>query len=259
MRSSPILTLVSLSFAAGCASIRGTEPSTVSTAQTVATAYWFRGSPRSLEPVTQGDLSVNTPLALGGTLSFTTWYNLQLTNRTGDALFPDGQGGEATEIDLVVNYSQRLGPVAVSVGGIGYHFPEIGSSTKEAYLGGTIQALGLSHGLTAYYDLDLLDDFYLLYQTSRGFVLDEHWSAALALFLGYMSADQSALYFGTDDPGLSDLLLTGSLTYRFDDNTSLFVKGAGVTVPDDELSDSLDAAGIEDSGLWLSIGAAWGL
>jgi hypothetical protein len=244
---------------AGCESIRGTEPSTVSTSQIVSSAYWFRGTPRSLTPVTQGDLVVNSPMAFGGTLSFTTWYNLQLSNRTGDAIFPDGTGGEATEIDLVVDYTRELEGLAVQIGGIGYHYPEGAQSTREAYVGGTLEALGLSLGLTAYYDLDQADDYYVLTRASRAFELDERWNAALTLLLGYMSDDQAELYFGRERSGLSDLLLTGSLDYHFDENTTVFLRAAGVSVPDDELEGALDDAGLDQSGLWLTIGAAWGL
>lgn len=255
----PSALLLPLTGLVGCASLRGTERSTVSTAQTIASAYWFRGVPRSLEAVTQGELEVLTPLATGGTLSFLTWYNLQLTNRTGDAVFGDGHGGETTEIDLVLDYAQTFGRVGLSVGGVGYTFPEVGESTKEAYVTGSVAALGLAHALSASYDLDRLDDYYLSYQATRSFRLDEQWSAALALLLGYMGDGQSAGYFGTKHAGFSDLLLTGSLTYAFDANTTVFLKAAGVSVPDDELSGQLEQDGFDDSGLWFSLGAAWGL
>ena len=242
-----------------CAELRGEERSTVSTSQTFASAFWFRGTPRSLEAVTQGDLVVDTPFADGSSLSFTTWYNGQLTNRTGDATFPDGLGGQASEIDIALAYARDVGRVAVTAGMVGYHFPGSGPSTKEVWLGGSLDAFGLSHALTAYYDVDLLDDFYVSYQASRGFPIDERWSVGLALLLGYMSDDQAEGYFGTRSSGISDLLLTGSLSYAFDENTSVFLKAAGVTTPDDELADSLDANGLEEGGAWLALGAAWGL
>lgn len=256
---SPVMLPATFAVLAGCESIRGSEPSTVSTSQIVSSAYWFRGSPRSLTPVTQGDLVVSSPLAFGGKLSFTTWYNLQLFNRTGDAIFPDGTGGEATEIDLVVDYARELEGLAVQIGGIGYHYPEAGASTREAYVGGVLEALGLSLGLTAYYDLDLLDDYYVLTRATRAFELDERWNAALSLLVGYMSDDQAGFYFGRERSGLSDLLLTGSLDYHFDENTTVFLRAQGVTVPDDEFGDALDDAGLDQSGLWLTLGAAWGL
>lgn len=258
MRPCP-LAVLSVALASACANLRGEERSTVSTGQTVESAYWFRGTPRSLEAVTQGDLVVNTPFADGSTLAFTTWYNAQLTNRTGDATFPDGMGGQATEVDLVLSYARDVGGVAMTAGMIGYHFPGFAPSTKEAWLGGSFDAVGLSHAWTAYYDVDLLDDFYLSYQASRGFPIDERWSAALSVLLGYMSDGQAQFYFGEKSSGISDLLLTGSLSYAFDENTSVFLKAAGVTVPDDDLADSLDGNGFDDSGAWLALGAAWGL
>jgi len=250
----PVLLLV-----AGCADLRGTEGSKVSTSQVVATEYWFRGVPRSREPVTQGDLQVDTPLSTGGILSFVTWYNFQLTNGTGDATFPDGKGGENTEIDILLDYTQTFGLVQVSAGGIAYQFPEVGPSTKEAYVTGAVEALGLSHTLSAYYDIDRIDDFYFSYQASRGFEFDPQWHAALGVLLGYMLDGQGQDYFGAKHGGFSDLLLTGALSYHFDENTSIFLKAAGVTVPDDELSAALDQGGYDDSGLWFVLGAAWGL
>jgi hypothetical protein len=258
MRVPPLGCFV-LGFLASCASLRGTEPATVSSSQAVLSAYWFRGVPRSLEPVTQGDLEVDTPLATGGELSFVTWFNMQLTNRTGDAAFPDGHGGESTEVNLALDYTQEFGPVRASVGGIGYQLPEVGPSTKEAYVRGAFQAAGLEHALSAYYDIDLLDDVYLSYQVAERLPFAERWSATLALLVGYMRAGQSEFYFGREHSGLSDLVLTGALRYSFDANTSMFLELGGVTVPDDELAESARVNDREDSGIWVTLGAAWGL
>lgn len=250
---------LALGLLSGCAALRGSEPTTVSTSQSFLSAYWFRGVPRSLEAVTQGDLEVDTPLATGGALSFVTWFNMQLTNETGDAAFPDGQGGETTEVDMVIDYTHPVGPMLASVGGIGYHLPEVGPSTREAYVRGEFGVAGLQHAFTAYYDVDQLDDFYLSYQAAERFVFDERWSGSLALLLGYMRAGQSEFYFGRSRSGLSDLMLTGALSYALDRNTTLFLKVAGVTVPDDELAQASSANEHDDSGLWIALGAAWGL
>jgi len=166
---------------------------------------------------------------------------------------------------LVLNYAQTFGGLNVSAGVISYSFPNADTSdfatapTKEFYLGGTLDLLGLAHSLTLYYDLDLLDDYYLSYQASRSFKLNERLSAAVAFLLGYMSDDQAAFYFGTARHGFSDALLTGSLSYACDDNTSLFVKVAGVGVPSDYLEESLEANSLDSSGAWAAIGFAWGL
>jgi hypothetical protein len=149
--------------------------------------------------------------------------------------------------------------VLASIGGIGYQLPEVGPSTKEAYLRGEFAAAGLQHALTAYYDIDLLDDFYLSYQAADRIVLDERWSASVAVLLGYMRAGQSEFYFGRARSGLSDLMLTGALHYAVDRNLSLFLKVAGVSVPDDELADASASNDRDDSGLWVALGAAWGL
>ena len=106
---------------------------------------------------------------------------------------------------------------------------------------------------------DLLDDLYASYQAAKSFELAEGWTGSLSFLLGYMAEDQAAFYFGTQESGLSDASLTGSVTYQYDDNTSFFGKLSGVTVPDSDLGDSLDALGLDDSGGWLTIGAAWSL
>jgi hypothetical protein len=251
--------LIALALCVGCESVRGTEPSNVTASQVVASGYWFRGSPKSLEPVTQGDVTVHSPLAWGGTLSLITWYSLQLTNRTGDAVVPDGNGGQATEIDIAFHYTDRIGWADVSAGAVGYAFPNVGPSTKEFYLGAAADALGLYHALTLYYDSDLLDDYYLSYQAAHGFELGETWSLTLSALLGYMSDGQARFYFGADEHGFSDLSLSADLSYHLDENTSAFLKVSGVTVPNDDLSGALDAAGIDNRGVWVTLGAAWGL
>jgi hypothetical protein len=42
-------------------------------------------------------------------------------------------------------------------------------------------------------------------------------------------------------------------------NTSLFLKVAAVTVPDDDLSGALEASGVDARGVWVTLGAAWGM
>jgi hypothetical protein len=259
MRLSQISTTVLALGCAACTSVRGSDPTTVSTTPSIASAYWFRGTPQSLDPVAQADLSVRTPLKNDATLLLQTWLNYQLTNDTNDGIIPDSQGGQFTEIDLVADYSTTIGGVGVNGGVIGYQFPGIFPSTKEVYVGAAKEALGLAFSATFFYDFDLLDDFYVTFLAGKGFELDENLALNLGLQVSYMAEDQSAYYFGTEESGLSDASLSGTLTYQHDDNTSFFFKLAGVTVPDSDLGDSLDTLGFDDSGVWGAVGVSWGL
>ncbi|MCK6445547.1 MAG: hypothetical protein L6Q99_04075 [Planctomycetes bacterium] len=105
----------------------------------------------------------------------------------------------------------------------------------------------------------MLDGIYANYAVAKSFSLAEKTSLDVSGMLGYMGSAQSEFYFGHRKSGLSDASLTAGVSYAFDDNTTLFVSGTAVTVPDSDLGDSLDALGFDDSGFYFAVGASWSL
>ena len=245
--------------AAGCASLRTTRPTTSNAALSVASQYWFRGTPRSTKPVAQGSAALSVPLR-EGTFDFTTWGNINLGTDTGDGAFRDGNGGEFSQIDLIASHGRSIGPYDVTGGVISYNYPNlVGRSTHEAYVAVSSDAWNLSHKVGFYYDFDSAKDFYLSYEILRCVGLESGWELDLSALLGLMSKDQAELYFGQDDAGFSDLSATAKLSRSLDEVSSIFFSLSAITVPDSSLNEALDDAGLDDTGLWFTVGAAWSL
>lgn len=224
------------------------------------TAYWFRGAPVNTRGAWQGDFGLSVPTKDGGNLSLSTWVNMDASNSTGDAFSNEGNGGKLTEVDYVIDYSRTVGDVSLNLGFADYSFPNgVGSSTNELYAGASTNYWGFTQSLSVYYDIDLLEDFYVSLGASRGFTLNEKLSLNLALQAGYMGEDQTAFYFGANETALSDLVGSATLNYTLDDNTSLFFSANGVTTLDSDLEDALDASGVDDSGIWFMLGSSWSL
>lgn len=244
----------------GCASIRGTEQPTGGANLAVATQYWFRGVPQSEEMVAQGDATVSVPFKNGDSLAFTTWGNYQLSNSSGDAVFADRNGGDFSEIDLTGTYTTKVDDATVFGGVISYNFPNaVGVSTHEVFAGATFDGECLSQTVTAYYDVDQADDFYLTYGASHTCALDDRFTATLSGLVGFMGEDQAAFYFGAPQSGLSDASLTGLLNYKFDEFTNVYAKATAITVPDSDLRDASEARGFKTSTVVLTFGIGWSL
>ncbi len=242
-----------------CAAVRGEEPTTASAGVAFASQYWFRGVPRSTKPVLQGDVALSMPLR-EGSFDFETWGNMQLSNDTGDAAFPDGNGGEFSQIDLVASHSRRVGDFDLEAGIHSYNFPNlVGNSTHELFVTASREAWKLQHTASFYYDFDVADDIYLNYEALKHLPLRDGWGLDLSGSIGLMGSDQSKLYFGDDSAGLSDLTIEAMVSRAFDAATTVFFGLSATTVPDDGLRDALDDAGLDDTGFWFTVGASWSL
>ena len=241
-----------------CATVRGDAPASVNTSISAASAYWFRGAPLNERGALQGSLAVGLPLANGDTVSLSSWANMDVSDNSGDAVFPDGNGNQFSEVDLVATYTRSFENLQVSLGVLSYNFPNlVDTSTHELSLSasGSLGPVGLSASL--YYDVDVLEDFYLSLAANRGFTLAGPWSANLNAQLGYMGSDQAAFYLGVAESAFSDLSAGGSLSYAYDPGTSLSLSASYVSLVDSDFRDAADAAGLDDSSLIVSLGVAW--
>ena len=253
-----ILTLVTLCFlGASCASIRGEDAASAGASAGIATQYWFRGAIQSEGPVLQGDLAASIPVE-SGAWDVGVWANMELSNDTGDAVLPDGNGALIDEIDLFTSYSTTIGAFDTSLGLVSYNFPNgAGGSTHEVYVSGSTLTGPIEHGLTLYYDFDSVEGAYLSYEAGHAFALQEDLELGLSVLAGHMSEDQAAAYFGVEESGISDLSVSAALSWAYDEFTSLYLSASALTVPDSDLSDALEAAGLDDSGAWVALGASW--
>lgn len=255
----PTLPLVLAPLAlASCASTFTGDPPAGAASASYATAYWYRGTPINVRGVLQGDFALSVPTSSGGTFGATAWGNMDVRHQTGDAISPDGHGGDLTEVDFVLDYTETIEDVDLGAGLVGYNFPNgVGGSTNEAFVSVATGLWGMSQSFTLYYDFDELDDLYASLAVDRSFPVSEELAFTLSASLGWMGADQAGFYFGRDTAGLSDLNLSGALDYAIDPHTALFLSVTLVRVPDGDLRDALSDAGLEDGGTWLASGVSW--
>lgn len=241
-----------------CLAVRADEPAAVGASVSAATAYWFRGAPVNTAGVLQGDLSTSIPLADGALLDLSTWANMAFTNESGDGAEPDGHGAQFTEVDFVASYTRSYDSFDAGVGLVSYNFPNlVGGSTTELYGQMLFEAFGLAQTLSVYYDFDELDGYYFSWAGSWGMDLDERTSFDVGGMLGAMGGDQAEFYFGSEENGLSDLSLSGTITRAYDEATTLTATLAYITTIDGDFRDALEARGLDDDGIVLTLGAGW--
>jgi uncharacterized protein (TIGR02001 family) len=144
------------------------------------------------------DLSGSMPVAQGGvdlttgnfTLSY--WTNVQLSSDEGEGF----KSGEATENDLVIDYSRDINDlVSISVGNIYYMLDGI-NDTNELYLSLGLATI-LEPSVTVYYDWDQADEDGLFYTASVGhsFELTDALSLSLGALVSYNQESDYAVFY----------------------------------------------------------------
>lgn len=182
---------------------------------TLVSRYIWRGfdTINDDKPAVQPSLTLN----LGDSgLWFNLWSAIALTDT------------DFVELDLIVGYDRVLSKDIVLLTGIGYftfpsypNYPDKNSASPEIYLGTTFSSIPLSPRLTAYYDFNLGDGFYMTLDLQKCFPLAGRAFCSTFL-LGYTTQYSS---IGVDS-GFSDicfglstnfilgkLMLTPSLNY----------------------------------------------
>jgi len=124
----------------------------------------------------------------GFTLSY--WSNIQADDDKEEGF----KSGEATETDIVLDYSFDLGEtVSMSVGNIFYNLEGL-NDTNEAYVGVTLNTL-LEPTLTAYYDWDECTEDGLFFTASVGhsFDITDGLSLSLGVLVSYNQENDYAI------------------------------------------------------------------
>ena len=259
MRAAKLLPLSPALLLCACAAVRVGEPASVGAGLNFATQMWFRGVPRSTRPVLQGEGNVSLPLQRG-MLEVEAWGNLQVSESSGDGVFPDGRGGEFTEIDLAMGWSEEVGALAYGLGLIDYNFPNlIQRSTSESYLTGSLAGRGFVQGVQLFYDFHEADGLFASYSVAQNLALQRGWTFDWKAVLGWMDSDQAQLYFGLHESGFSDLSVSGTFSHVWDPVTTFFVGLSLIRVPDGDLREALEVRGAETRGLILSAGVTFNL
>lgn len=199
--------------------------------------YLWRGFDLSGgQPVAQGGLD----LSLGGaTLSY--WGNLQLSDADAEGL----NAGEATEHDIILDYTFDVNDlVSVSLGNIYYSLDGI-EDTNEAYLSVSFNTL-LEPAVTAYYDWDEADEDGLYYTASIGhtFALSEAASLSLGALAGY---NQQSDYAVGDYTGWHNYELSAAIDYAVTEQITItpsLLYSSGISDDAKDLIDSEAVGGV---------------
>jgi len=204
--------------------------------------YLWRGFDLSGSmPVAQGGVDVSA-----GNFTFGYWTNLQLSTDEGEGF----TSGEATETDIVIDYSRDLNDmVSISVGNIFYQLEGM-DDTNEIYLAVALNTI-LSPSLTIYYDWDKADEDGLFYTLSCGH--DIALSDALSLSLGALvSYNQSSDYSVGDYDEFHNYELSAAVDYAVTENISVgasFMFSEGIS---DEACDAIDSEMVSGAGVTLA-------
>jgi hypothetical protein len=239
-----------------CLALGGAKSVSVGTA--VHSRYLFRGVPLVDAPVSQSNLDVALELESGDSVGLGIWANMDLSNDTGDAVFPDGNGGKVTEIDFVPTYSTSFGGTAVDFGITNYNFANgVGASTNEFFVALSRDFGALGGGLTINYDFDEVEDYYLSLSVSKGLEVNEKTTVSAAVNLGIAGEDQGLAYWGAQASGLSDVNF--SLSF-YNQASEAVVLSAGLVISsiiNSDYEDALDLAGIDTDNVVFWVGMSF--
>jgi uncharacterized protein (TIGR02001 family) len=189
------------------------------------------------------DLSGGTPVVQGGvdlsakgfTLSY--WTNIQTKDDV--VLGSEVNGGDATETDIVLDYSFDINDLlSASVGTIWYALDGL-EDTKEAYLGLSLNTL-LEPSVTVYYDYDQADENALFYTASVGHSLDlvDGLSLSLGALVSYNDESDYAVGNYSD---WHNYELSVGLDYALNDSVAIspsFIYSSPIS---DEAKEAIDS------------------
>lgn len=253
--------------ASACLFEEGTVPAWELQA-TALTQYNHRGMVMNDKGVVQLDSTVAMPVEAGGDLAFRALGNVDVSDDTGDAWFPDGHSGKFTEVDFSVAYTEELGPILLTSGLISYVLPNgaefnekngVGErgETKEAFVRAASDVEGFEPFAALFYDFDEAEGFYANGGVRKWVELGDQLSAEFQAALGYSDEDASLWAYGIEESGFADLTATGTLWYQHDVHTALRLVVGAATIVDDELDDWFDVLGIDSTNAWIGLGVTW--
>ena len=175
----------------------------------VASAYVWRG-------ITFNDGLVVQPyvdVAAGNGFAINVWGNYDIDDY--DNTLDDN---EFSEIDLTLSYGFSLDPVDITVGYIEYLFPNGGEGTSEVFLSAYISLLeGVSAGVDAYYDYDVVEDYYISASLAYDVTLDSGLGLGAGASAGYAGEDFT---IGPDD-GLHEYTFSANASFPVTDAVGL--------------------------------------
>lgn len=207
----------------------------------IYSAYVWRGYTLNEEAVIQPSMDVTK-----GGFGFNVWGNFDVIDDDDDIELADTN--QFSEVDLTLSYSFSVSKLDFGVGVIEYLFPYIEgdgaggesayNATRELYasVGANIFG-GLSAGVTYYWDVDEVEDYYATFNLSYGFTIGEKLEIALNGTVGYAGEDFAQFYGGDEEleAGLHDYTLSLGITYPVTEALSIGATYVYVDTMDEEV------------------------
>ncbi len=186
-------------------------------------AYVWRGYTFNDGLVAQPSIDVTNDKGLG----INVWGNFDLDDYNGAV-----DENNFSEVDLTLSYSHSFNKLDTGVGIIEYLFPAGLPGTREIYgsLGYPIIG-GFSAGLTIYYDVDEIHDYYADVAVDYSYDFSEALNLGIGASISYCGEDWANFYANTTglDSGFHDYKLYASISYTINDAWSV---GANINYTD---------------------------
>jgi uncharacterized protein (TIGR02001 family) len=166
-----------------------------------ASKYIWRGQVLSDESVFQPGVSVSMDKFTAG-----VWANMDLTNDADEDF-------SFTEVDLSLDYTDTLVEgLDYSVGVVQYDFVGLAHSTTEFYAGLALPELPCAPSVTAYFDTNEAPGaIYINAAAGKSIDIADGLTLDLGASLGYANSMYNNAYWGVDNDGLQDLVLSASV------------------------------------------------
>ncbi len=252
-------TALLLFLSAACTTI--SKPATIHTEVRAYSQHVFRGVSQTDEKVVQALSDWTIELSEGKRFRLGTFMNADGTNDAGDGVYPNGNGGQITRVELEPTWIWELPDGSFSAGIVNRSHPNLAGygDTNEAKLTWTLGSsfLGMQPAFTAFYDLEDGDGLYTQVGIGRGVEIKPEWSLDSSFSLAYADKDQAAILYGAGEAGFADFTGEAVLRWRNTPNLDLTTTLAASTIVSSELADSLEAAGRDKANLWLGLGMSW--
>lgn len=175
----------------------------------IYSGYVFRGLEANDDMVLQ-------PAATIGWYGFTlqAWGNIDLDDDDTDSR------NEFTWWDVSLDYTHRFGPVAATIGGIYYDFPNRGlPDTIEVFGGLALPECPLTPQIKAYYDIDEAEGWYFTFDLAHSIALPRlcdrmPWAIEIAAGVGYGTEDHNDYWYGESEDNFVDFHSSISLPVK---------------------------------------------
>ena len=209
--------------------------------------YVWRGIPLTDGPVLQPSLSFGLK-----NLSINIWGNLDLDDANTKEF-------EMTETDYTVEYSKSFTMMSAAIGVIHYTFPVANGAdaTTEIYIGASCSGPG-NPSLTIYQDVKEGEGTYVTLSASQSIPIGLIYSIEVSGTLGWGSAKHNNFNYGQDGSALSDINIGIGVPFGIGDIVSVTPGVSYTGILNGDISDTMDAANIDDQNVLFGIAVAAG-